>query len=88
MDTLVQLLTALNTLTPLGLAALLGLAIFIIFWKNPFKPLENKLTEVTDNHLHTVVDQLEKMNETLQRIEVKMGEEFAYLKARMNGGKH
>ena len=83
MDSLLQLLQILNAFTPLGVAALLGLALFVIIWKNPFKPMQSAVTEIKDNHLHGVVDQLENINNTLQRIEVTMGVEFSYLKARL-----
>ena len=85
MEVLLQLLEILNAFTPLGVAALLGLALFVIIWKNPFKPVENAMAEIKDNHLHDAIAQLERINETLQRIEVKMGVEFSYLKARING---
>ena len=83
MDSLLQLLQILNAFTPLGVAALLGLALFVIIWKNPFKPMQSAVTEIKDNHLHGVVDQLENINNTLQRIEVTMGVEFSYLKAKL-----
>lgn len=85
METLIALLETLNTLTPIGIIALLGVVIFMIVYRNPLKPIQNSLAEVKDNHLHDVVNQLDRMNETLQRIEIKMSEEFAYLRAKING---
>mgnify|MGYP001581454845 CR=1 FL=1 len=85
MDVLLQLLEVLSAFTPLGVAALLGLALFVIIWKNPFKPVESAVSEIKDNHLHDIVHQLENINETLQRMEVTMSTEFSYLKARING---
>lgn len=87
METLISLLDKLNALTPLGVIALLGLAIFIIVWRNPLRPIESKLSEVTDNHLHSlpdIADNVEKAVEVLQRIEIKMAEEFSYLRAKVN----
>lgn len=89
METLIAILDALNKLTPLGVAALLGLVIFVMVYKNPFKPVEKKLDEVKDNHLHelpAMVESLRSISDTLQRIEVEMSKEFSYIKARINGG--
>ena len=91
MESLVSFLAALNTLTPLAVIGLLGLAIFFIVWKNPFKPLESSLSEVKNNHLHelpAMAESLRDISATLQRMEVKMGEDFAHLKARINGNGH
>lgn len=85
METLVTFLSALNQLTPIGVIALLGLAIFFIVWKNPLKPTETAVAEIRDNHLHEVSDSLKDISDTLRRIEVRMSEEFAYLRARVNG---
>lgn len=85
MDSLLQLLQILNAFTPLGVAALLGLALFVIIWKNPFKPVEMAVTEIKDNHLHGVVDQLERINETLQRMEVSLAKEFSTIQTKIDG---
>lgn len=85
-----QVLTTVNSFTPLGVIALLGVIIFYMIWRNPFKPLEKSLTEVKDNHLHelpAMAENLGKVVEILQRIEVKQGEEFSYIKARLNGSR-
>ena len=68
--------------------ALLGVIIFFMVWKSPLKPLENSLAEVKDNHLHelpAMAESLREISTTLQRMEVKIGEEFSYLKAKING---
>lgn len=88
MEALVSFLETLNSLTPLAVIALLGLAIFTMVWKNPFKPLQTTLAEVKDNHLHClpeIAEDIKKAVEILQRIEIKQAEEFAHLKARVNG---
>ena len=88
MESLVSFLNSLNTLTPLAVIGLLGLAIFFLVWRNPLKPLENSLSEVKSNHLHelpAMAESLRDISATLQRMEVKMGEDFSYLKARING---
>ena len=79
MDALIQLLNTLNSLSPLAVIALLGLIIY--------KQIKDKssndasVTEIKDNHLHDLPEILS----TLQRIEVSMSENFAYIKARVNG---
>lgn len=98
MESLIQLLIGfmsfLNTLTPLAVIALLGTVIFLLVYKKPFteavKPIQSSLEEVKSNHLHelpAIAANMERVVEILQRIEVKMSEDFAYLKARMNGGR-
>lgn len=68
---MLAILQYLNTLTPLGLAGLLAL----VLWKMASR---KQVTAMSDNHLSGVA-------ETLQRIEVKLGEEFAYIRAKLNG---
>jgi hypothetical protein len=79
MDTIIELLKLLNSLSPLAVIALLGL---IIYKQVKDKPAsEASVEEIKSNHLHEMPEILA----TLQRIEVKLGEEFAYIKARING---
>ena len=88
MEELKGLLETIGAFTPIGVATLLELIIFVYVWKNPFKPIENKLEEVTSNHLHSLpqmAEDLSKAVEILQRIEVRMAEDFSYLKAKING---
>ena len=87
-STIAQILHTINTFTPLGIIALLGVIIFFMVWKSPLKPLEKSLTEVKDNHLHklpVMAESLREISGTLQRMEVKMVEEFSFLKAKVNG---
>ena len=89
MESLISFLTTLNSLTPLALAGLLGTVIFLMVYKNPFKPLENKLNEVTTNHLHElpeISENLKKAVEILSRIEVKQAEDFSFIKAKLTNG--
>jgi hypothetical protein len=79
MDAIIELLKLLNSLSPLAVIALLGL---IIYKQVKDKPAsEASVEEIKSNHLHEMPEILA----TLQRIEVKLGEEFAYIKARING---
>ncbi len=59
MDTLTQIITALNALSPLGLAGLLGFIIYKLIQGN------RQLKSVQDNHLH----ELPEIAETLRRVE-------------------
>ena len=89
MESLISFLSTLNSLTPLALAGLLGTVIFLMVYKNPFKPIENKLNEVTTNHLHElpeISENLKKAVEILGRIEVKQAEDFSYIKAKLSNG--
>lgn len=79
MELIVTFLTALNTVSPLGLAALLGI---IIFYQ-----VKNKraVAEVSENHLSGMPDLLastQRMESLLQEI----NNNVIYLRARMNGG--
>lgn len=92
MDGIVEILGLLNTISPLGIAALLGVVIFMLV-KNQ-KDANEKYETVTSNHLHELPDiaaniakmaeTTERNGETLQRIEVKLGEDLSYLKARLD----
>ena len=89
MEILLELLRTLSAFTPIGVAALLGLAIFIMVWKNPFKPLESSIAEVKDNHLHElpgIAENLKTAVEILQRMEVEQAKEFSFLRAKLSNG--
>jgi hypothetical protein len=49
---------------------------------------DSKVETIASNHLHElpqIAADIRAMAESLQRIEVKMGEDFNYLKGRING---
>lgn len=77
---LVELLHVLNTLSPLAVIALLSVVIYVMVYKQPTK---RELNVIKTNDLHY----LPEMAETLRRIEVTMGENFAYLRARAGRGR-
>ncbi len=82
MDGLTDLLTTLNTLSPL---AVIGLLAAIIFMQVRNRTEANAhVAHLQSNDLH----ELPEIAETLRRIEVSMTENFAYIKARINGGSH
>ena len=89
MEAIIELLKTLNTLTPVAIIGLMGTIIFLMVYKNPFKPIENKLNEVTTNHLHElpeISENLKKAVEILSRIEVKQAEDFSFIKAKLTNG--
>ena len=79
MEPLLEFLKTLNSLSPLAVIALLGTIIFMLV-KGKTASAE-KLKEVQENHLH----ELPEIAETLRRIEQRMGEDFSYIKAKLNG---
>lgn len=82
MDAIVSLLNTLNGLTPLAVIGLLGTIIFLLVKGKT--STDRKVDEIRGNDLH----ELSEMAETLRRIEIKLFEEFSYLRARINGGPH
>ena len=87
METLIDVLTVLKDFSPLGIAALALVGLILMIWKNPFRPIENSLNEIKGNHLHQLPEMasnMEKTVEILQRVEVKLGENFAHIKARLD----
>lgn len=87
MEQIISLLEILNTMSPLAIIALLVGIIGFITWKNPLKPITSSLHEVKTNHLHELPEMnenIKKAVEVLQRIEVKISEDFSYIKAKID----
>jgi hypothetical protein len=85
MEVIISLLTTLNTLSPLAVIALLGTIIFLLVKGKT--AADGKVEVIASNHLHglpEMADTLKSIAETLRRMEVKMGEEFSYLRAKLN----
>ena len=78
MDSVTALLDTLNTLSPLAVIALLGVVIFFLVKGR------GEVQSIASNHLSGLPEILE----TLQRIEVKLGEDLAWIKAKLNGHRH
>lgn len=76
------IIEALNMLSPLGLAA--GLAYLIYVVVTGKTSTDVKIDTMRGNDLH----ELSEMAETLRRIEANQIENFAYLRARLNGRDH
>ena len=86
MDTVVTLLSLLNSLSPLAVIGLLGVIIFLLVKGK--ERVSAQVETLATNHLHelpSIAETLRRMEETLQRMEVRMSEDFAWLKARVNG---
>jgi len=75
MTEFMELLKALNSVTPLGLTVLALLIIMLQVRQS------SRVQKIETNDLHN----LPEMAETLQRIEVVLNREFSYLRARLNG---
>ena len=82
MESIVGLLATANSLSPLAVIALLAVIIFLLVRGK--QEVSSQVSTLSDNHLHDVTNQLAQISETLQRLEVSVSENFAYLKARLN----
>lgn len=86
MDAISALLAQLNTLSPLGVIALLGLIIYMLVKAKDAKvEVDSKIATITDNHLHG----LPEMAESLKRIEAvlqNVNDNIVHVRARINGG--
>ena len=78
-DVVKGIVEALNTVSPLGLAA--GLAYLIYVQLKGKTAVDTKVDSLATNHLHDLPEAIE----ILRRIEIKISEEFAYLRAKING---
>ena len=86
MDIVIELLTTLSAMSPLAVIALLGTIIFMMVKGKT--AVDAKAETIASNHLHElpqIASDIRSMAESLQRIEVKMSEDFNYLKGRING---
>ena len=73
-ESIITLLNTLNTLSPLAVIGLLAVIIYVIVYRQPSK---QELNVIKTNDLHY----LPEMADSLQRIEVNMRENFAYIRA-------
>lgn len=80
MDTLVELLKTLNSLSPLAVIALLGLVLF--YQAKAKTKTDVSFDTLANNHLH----ELPTILETLQRMEVANANAFSTIIAKLNGG--
>ena len=82
MESIIGILTTANSLSPLAVIALLAVIIFLLVRGK--QEVSSQVSTISDNHLHDISSQLAQISETLQRLEVSVSENFAYLKARLN----
>lgn len=75
MEWIVSVVSAANSLTPL---AIIGLLVMILLLQAKNK---RDVTAISDNHL----SDMPEIAETLRRIELKLSEEFSYIRAKLNG---
>lgn len=92
----IELFKALNGLSPLAVIGLLAYIIYqLVSSKKEDKVVAANLISVKDNHLSDMPEIVEilrgvqgsmvRIEASQQRMEVNQGENFAYLKARLNG---
>lgn len=94
MDNLEAILKVVNQFTPIGILALIVVVIGLFVWKNPLKaaaaPIEASLDHIKNNHLHDIprlADSMDKAVDVLQRIELKMVEEFSFIRTKLDDEK-
>lgn len=84
MTEVLELIKAANGITPLGLSALLAVIIWMLVRGK--KSVAAQVRALGDNHLHSVPDiaaNMERIVDTLQRIELKLGENFAAIHVKL-----
>ena len=82
----IAFLNAINTLSPLGVIGLLAMIVYMLVKAKAARILDvSKMVQnIGDNHLHelpAMASDLRKIVETLQRMETRMAEDFAHIKA-------
>lgn len=85
MHDIFELFKAANSLTPLAIIGLLAAAILLL--AKGRKEVTAKITTIADNHLHELPELVENSRrsvDVLQRIEVKLGENFAAIHAKLD----
>ena len=85
MTELLGLLSVVSNLSPLAVIALLGIIIFLLVKGKT--SADAKINSVADNHLHElpiIVENSRKTVEILQRIEVRLGEDLTWIKAKVS----
>lgn len=81
MNELLELLTAANGMTPMGIIALMGTIIFLLIRG------KQQVEKLSNNHLHELPELVENSRKTvdvLQRIEVSLGGNFAQINGKLD----
>lgn len=91
MGSIETVLRVVNEFTPTGIIALIVAIVGLFVWKNPLKaataPIEASLDQIKNNHLHDIprlADSMDKAVEVLQRIELRMAEEFTFIRTKLD----
>ena len=94
MDVVLEVLKLAKDFSPIGVVALMAVAFIVAVWKNPFTPIAHKLDTIMDNHLHDLpsisanmaqmADGIDKIADTMQRLEVKLSEDLSHIKAKVD----
>ena len=79
MESLIPLLGTLNSLSPLGIIALLGVIIFMLVKGKG--EVAGKVDVLAENHLHDVGDSLRRIEALLQNV----NDHIVYIRAKVNG---
>lgn len=79
MDSILALLDRANALSPLAIIGLLVVAVILLVRQN------KKVDIIQGNDLHALLANLVQIGQTLQRIEVTLGRDLGYLKAKLDG---
>ena len=89
MHNLETVLKVVNEFTPTGIIALMVVVFGLFLWKNPFKgitAISDSLDQIKGNHLHQMPEiaaNMERAVDILERIEVRMGEEFTFIRVKL-----
>lgn len=87
---IVEFIAALNTISPIAIIGLLVTTLYLMVrGKNTLQntvgqvqtDIQQNMNKLETNDLH----ELPEIAETLRRIEVKLSEEFSYIRGRLNG---
>lgn len=85
-DALIEVFNVANSLSPLAIIGLLVALVWMLVRGRT--AADAKVDTLATNHLHELPELVENSRKTveiLQRIEVRLGEDFSYIKARING---
>ena len=86
MSELLDLFTAANGISSLGVIAMLAAIIWMLVRGQ--RNVTSHMKTISENHLHELPELVENSRRTvdvLQRIEVRLGEDLTYIKGRVDG---
>jgi hypothetical protein len=84
-DSLISLLNTLNTASPIAIIGLLGSIIWLLVQNDSKHGATLKKIQTNDLHeLPAMAETLRQVAETLRRIEQRMGEEFTFIRTRLD----